>query len=98
MDFNGSELLDELRQKQAEATLNLCRNFVKHYPESAQEGVPQKEEENFFPRRRPEDSQLDPQKSLEQQFNLLRVADPIRYPAFFKQGKHIYKLHVQKKD
>jgi UDP-2,4-diacetamido-2,4,6-trideoxy-beta-L-altropyranose hydrolase len=97
MDFNGGELVDELREKQADATVDLCRKFVEHYPESAQEGVPQEGEEKIFPRRRPEDSQIDPQKSLKEQFNLLRVADPIRYPAFFKEGTQIYKLHVQKK-
>lgn len=97
MEFNGGELLDELREKQAKATLDLCRNFVDHYPASARGGAPQQEGESFFTRRRPEDSELNPQKSLVQQFNLLRVADPLRYPAFFKHGGQNYRVHVQKK-
>lgn len=97
MEFNGDELLNELREKQAEATINLCRNFVDHYPASAREGAPQQGEESFFPRRRPEDSELNPHESLAQQFNLLRVADPLRYPAFFKHGGQNYRVHVQKK-
>lgn len=97
MEFNGGELLDELREKQAEATLDLCRNFVDHYPASARGGAPQQEGESFFTRRRPEDSELNPQESLAQQFNLLRVADPLRYPAFFKHGEQNYRVHVQKK-
>lgn len=96
MEFNGDELLNELREKQAEATINLCRNFVDHYPASAREGAPQQGEESFFPRRRPEDNELNPQESLAQQFNPLRVADPLRYPAFFRYHGKTYKLNVQK--
>jgi len=96
MEFNGGELLDELREKQAEATLDLCRNFVDHYPASARGGVPQQEEESFFTRRRPEDSELNPQESFAQQFNLLRVADPERYPAWFQHGITRYVLSIKR--
>lgn len=98
MEFNGVELVDELREKQAEATLRLCREFVDNYPGSAQSGVPQHGAETFYPRRTAEDSRLDPQKSLAEQFNLLRVTDPSRYPAFFKYGGENFKIHVYKKD
>jgi methionyl-tRNA formyltransferase len=97
MEFSGGELVDELRQKQAEATIKLCRKFVDDYPASTKEGIPQQGEENFFPRRRPKDSELDPEKSLAAQFNLLRVADPLNYPAFFRHSGQSYKVHVHKK-
>ena len=97
MEFNGSELVDELREKQAEATVDLCQHFVDNYPACVRVGAPQQGEESFFPRRQPEDSELNPQESLAQQFNLLRVADPLRYPAFFTHGGQNYRVHVQKK-
>jgi methionyl-tRNA formyltransferase len=35
----------------------------------------------YYPKRTPADSGLDPTKSLEEQFNLIRVCDPERFPA-----------------
>ena len=44
-----------------------------------------------FPRRYPEDSQIDPNKSLLQNFDAIRASDPENYPAFFfVDGKKIY--------
>ena len=37
----------------------------------------------YYRRRYPEDSRLDPDKTIREQFNLLRVCDPGRFPAFF---------------
>lgn len=81
LKLTGTELLDELRKKQGEATIKLLLNFIKNYPDNIQkkqEGV-----ESFYPRRRPEHSQLDIHKTLAEQFNLLRVCDNERYPAWF---------------
>ena len=42
------------------------------------------------PRRRPEDSELDPHKTIAEQWNLLRATDNNEYPAFFKlNGKKV---------
>ncbi len=51
---------------------------------------------NYYPRRGPEDSELDAQKTIAEQFDLLRVCDPQRFPAFFKLHGHTYKLIVEK--
>lgn len=94
--FQGHELIDELRAAQAEATHDLCRWFVDAYPQSAEQGRPQQGEESFYPRRRPADSRLDPEKPLADQFNLLRVVDNERYPAFFEWRECRYRLAVRK--
>ena len=39
-------------------------------------------EARHYRRRWPADSELDPERSLAEQFNLLRVVDNQRYPAF----------------
>lgn len=44
--------------------------------------VPQVGEATYYPRRRPADSRLDPDRSLAEQFDVIRVSDPERYPAF----------------
>jgi methionyl-tRNA formyltransferase len=47
--------------------------------------------------RTPEDSRLDPNRSIADQFNLLRVADPDRYPAFFDLAGCRYEIILRKK-
>ena len=94
LEFEGHELLDELRQAQAVATLRLCQRFVDGYPEVLKGTRSQTGVESFYPRRRPRDSQLDVHRSLAEQFNLLRVVDNERYPAFFEyqNGKYLIKI------
>ena len=94
LEFEGHELLDELRQAQAEATLRLCQQFVDSYPEVLKGARSQTGVESFYPRRRPRDSQLDVHRSLAEQFNLLRVVDNERYPAFFESDGRRYCLKI----
>jgi len=96
MVFEGHELVDELRFKQADVTLDLCRDFVQRYPEIIHEAVAQSGEESFYPRRRADDSRLDPQKTIAEQFNLLRVVDNERYPAFFDWHGQRYVIKIEK--
>lgn len=53
-------------------------------------------EATYFPRRKPADSKIDPEQSIATQFDLIRVSDPIRYPAYFELHGHKYKLIVEK--
>lgn len=48
-----------------------------------------------YSRRRPADSQLDPERSLAEQFNLLRVGDDQSYPAFFHLGGRRYSVQIR---
>jgi len=96
MHFDGSELIHELRQKQGEATIRLILAFVDAYPPGP--GKLQEGEESFYPRRTPKDSELDPDQTLAQVFDRLRVADNERYPAFFTHRGHTYILKIYKKD
>ena len=96
LDFQGNELIDEMRGAQAEATLELCRWFVDDYPASAERSRAQTGAESFYPRRRPNDSRLDPDKSIADQFDLLRVVDNARYPAFFDWRGQRYEMTIRK--
>ena len=97
LEFKGHELLDELRYGQAAATRELCRWFVDNYPESAAEACEQSGEESIYPRRRPADSALDANQTFAEQFNLLRVVDNQRYPAFFDWCDRRYELTITHK-
>lgn len=92
----GHELMDELRAAQGQATVVLCQRYLSAAqppPGRPQEGVP-----TVFPRRRPCDSELDPNKTIAEQFNLLRIVDNQRYPAFFHLGGVCYRLRISKWD
>lgn len=90
MHTDGTELVDELRRLQAQTTHELCLEFVTRYPDIVSDGREQDPEgESFYPRRRRDDSRLCPDKTLAEQFDLLRTCDPDRYPAHFEfRGQH----------
>lgn len=50
----------------------------------------------YYRRRTPDDSQIDPTKSIAEQFNKIRVCDPNRFPAFFELHGKKYKLILEK--
>lgn len=96
IDFKGHELIDELRDAQADVTINLCRRFVLEYPTIVYQSREQTGIASFYPRRRPEHSRLNPEKTILEQFNLLRVVDNERYPAFFKIKNSVYVFKIEK--
>ncbi|WP_216096903.1 formyltransferase family protein [Idiomarina sp. MD25a] len=60
---------------------------------------PQTEQQaTYYPKRTPSDSQLDADKSIAAQWDLIRVCDPNRYPAWFSLHGHQYKVIVEKMD
>ena len=93
--FEGHELIDEIRTARARATQWLCGGFVSRYPWISSEGRPQQGEPTFYPERRPDDCRLDPRKTLAEQFNLLRVCDPDRDPAFFELEGHRFEVRIR---
>ena len=50
----------------------------------------------YYPRRTPTDSRLDPTKSIASQFDIIRVCDPERFPAFFELHGKKYKVILEK--
>ncbi|MCK4823394.1 methionyl-tRNA formyltransferase [bacterium] len=96
MKFQGTELVDELRKVQAETSIQMCLRFVEEYPDIVVNGIVQSGESTYYPRRGPEDSRLDVDKSLREQFNMLRVVDNDRYPAFFEMAGKRYFLKIEK--
>ena len=52
----------------------------------------------YFKRRSPLDSRLNPEKGIKDQFDSIRVCDPLRYPAFFEMHGERFKLIIEKMD
>ena len=74
--------MDECRALQARDTFDLCLTWFDRHHEVVQAAQPQCGDVSFYPRRRPADSRLDPELSLAEQFNLLRVVDNQLYRPF----------------
>ena len=92
--FEGHELVDEIHAALFTAELSLMDYAIDHLAEIAPRA--QQGEATYYRRRTPEDSRLDPLRPLAEQFNLLRVADPERYPAFFDYQGHRYEVRITK--
>ena len=96
MHFNGTELVEELRKKQAEYTIKMCVSFIEGYPGITSIGKDQSGGSSYYRKRKPEDSKLDPDKTIREQFNLLRIVDNERYPAYFELNGMRYMLKIEK--
>lgn len=91
--LDGTELYDEINDKLFEAELSLMtfaiRNFltIDPFPQLGVSGI-------HYRRRTWKDSELNVDKTIAEQFDLMRVADPSRYPAFveFRGRKYICRL------
>jgi methionyl-tRNA formyltransferase len=51
---------------------------------------------SFYAKRTPEDSRISLQSTIEEAFNILRVADPQRYPAFFEYEGVRFKIKIER--
>jgi len=51
-----------------------------------------------YKKREPNDSEIKPDMSIKDQFDLLRISDPHNYPAFFKLYGHKYKIWIKKNE
>ena len=95
--LEGHELLPEINEKLFAAELALMTRAVTGRDQItpiAQTGDPGP----YLERRTPEHSRLDPQRSLAEQFDLLRVVDNTRYPAFMDHRGKRYRLKIEKID
>jgi len=94
--FEGYELLDELRTALADSITKLCTQFVTDYPDILRNAHKQTGKESFYKTRKKENSKLDIDKSVRDQFQLLRIVDNEKYPAYFELNGHKYILKIDR--
>jgi len=92
--LNGTELYDEINEKLFAAELELIEWSCKHF--QSVEAQAQQGEPSYYRKRTPDDSRLDPDKTISEQFDLLRVCDPDRFPAYFELRGQRYTLTINK--
>jgi methionyl-tRNA formyltransferase len=94
IELDGTELLDEIHVKTWEKIEMLVRTFLDQYGKvrpRAQHGAP-----TFYERRTQKDDELDPHRTLAEQFDHLRIVDNERYPAWFTYRGQRYVLKISK--
>ena len=90
--LTGYELNDEIRELQAQTCIDLCKEFIANYEKLT--ATQQSGQESFYRKRNAQDSELDINKSINEQFNLLRIVDNENYPAFFYKDNHKYIIKI----
>lgn len=89
-------LWDEINAQLFEAECLLmdfaAENFETVIPRPQDSNV----EPTYYPKRTPADSEIDPNKSIADQFDLIRVCDPVRFPAYFKHRGATYSIRLEK--
>jgi len=94
LKFEGHELNEEIRNALGNIIVDMCERFLRSKEVPA--GRSQVGEASWYPRRTWKDSELDPQLTIAEQFEILRVVDNERYPAFIKFRGHTYKITITK--
>jgi len=92
--LSGDELLSEIKHKQGEKTIDLILNFLADF--NTIKGQIQVGESTFYRQRNYKDSELNVDDTIRNQFNLLRVCDNERYPAYFILNGKKYLLKIEK--
>lgn len=91
-------LWDEINTSLFRAEIRLLdfavENFETICPSDQDPSIPP----TYWARRYPEDSRINPELSISEQFDLIRVCDPQRFPAFFDLRGCRYKLVLEKMD
>ena len=93
--LDGTELKDEWQEKLYKSTENLILTFLKRI--KSIKPIKQQGRSTIYKRRRPDDSEVDINKSIKDQFNLFRVVDNEQYPAYFKHKGKTYIIKIYKK-
>lgn len=90
--LDGSELYDEIHEKSFLAKSELALSIINNKCRIA---TPQFGAPSYYRRRKPDDSELSMEKTIAQQFDLLRICEP-RFPAFINHRGHKYTVTLQK--
>jgi methionyl-tRNA formyltransferase len=93
----GHELLQEINEKLFNVELGLMTTAVENYA-MIKPKIQVGDAGEYMHKRTPFDSELNIHQSIAEQFNILRIVDNEKYPAFFEYQGHKYVLKIEKVD
>lgn len=89
-------LWNEINDLLFDAEIKLMDFAIDHINDVNSKEQDELTEVKAYRKRDPEDSRIDPKKTIADQFDLIRVADPVRYPCFFEHLGYRYSLKIEK--
>ncbi|MCR9242069.1 MAG: hypothetical protein NXH87_11885 [Rhodobiaceae bacterium] len=96
IDVPKHALWDEINDLIFSAELKLMSFAVDNFSMVTPTAQADDVEATYYPKRSPADSEIDPQLTIDEQFDLMRVCDPNRFPAYFDMNGHRYVLRLEK--
>ena len=94
--LNGMELIQEIRNKLSDIYIKMISDFCYYIERGMLCPRDQVGQETWYPKRVRADSELNLNKSIDEQFNLLRIVDNENYPAFFIKNGIKYFIRIEK--
>lgn len=94
--LDGTELLPEIKQKQGQKTVDIVMELFSRWPTI--QNLPQFGKSSYYKKRTRKDDKLDVNKTISENFNLLRIADNEEHPAWFELNGIEYILKIYKAD
>lgn len=89
-------LWDEINHLLFSAEIDMIDYAIENYKLIQPKPQPLDGDATFYRLRTPRDSALDVNKSIAEQFDLIRVCDPNRYPAYFEYLGQRYMMKIEK--
>ena len=90
------ELYDEINESLFETEIALLDQVMEMIGNGDSPSLQPDEEGTYYLRRKPQDSELDPDLSIAEQFDKIRISDPDRYPAFFELHGALFEISLKK--
>lgn len=95
LNFDGTELYDEIRKKTAEITTKIILDFLIRYPAILNNKIKQKGRATFNKKLTDKNNELNIYRSINKQFNILRIGNNEKWPShFYRKGiRYIIKIY-----
>ncbi|WP_108507832.1 formyltransferase family protein [Polynucleobacter acidiphobus] len=89
-------LWDEVNHLLFTAEVDMIQYAIQNYALVTPQDHMETDQATYYSKRTPQDSRIDPYKSIQEQFDLIRVCDPNRFPAYFEYLGQRYILKLEK--
>ena len=98
LDLDGTELYHEWKALQNQQVMSMACEFVRQLPNVLNKARLQTGKETIYRRRHRGDDQLDLNKPLSSQINILRICNPDKFPAWFEYKGRNFKISLEPLD
>ncbi|AKE52350.1 formyltransferase family protein [Kangiella geojedonensis] len=95
---SSNALWDEINESLFKVEIELMEFAIREFSTVEPQEQSKQFAATYYPKRTPADSQVDPNRTIAEQFDCIRVCDPNRFPAFFKLRGRKYIIKLEKVD